>query len=72
MSCRATQDGRVVVESSGKTQSAKGENGNPLQNSCLENLIDSMKRQRDMTSGDEPPTSEGVQYATGKAEGIYE
>ena len=27
--------------------------------------MNSMKRQRDMTSGDEPPTSEGVQYATG-------
>ena len=28
--------------------------------------MNSMKRQRDMTSGDEPPTSEGVQYATGE------
>ena len=66
MSCRATQDGRVVVESSGKTQSAKGENGNPLQNSCLENLIDSMKRQRDMTPEDEPIGSEGFQNITGE------
>ena len=66
MPCRATQDGRVVVESSGKTQSAKGENGNPLQNSCLENLIDSMKRQRDMTPEDEPIGSEGFQNITGE------
>jgi len=26
--------------------------------------MDSMKRQKDMTSKDEPPRSEGVQYAT--------
>ena len=32
--------------------------------------MNSMKRQRDMTSGDEPPTSEGVQYATGEKQKV--
>ena len=66
MPCRATQDGQVIVESSDKTQSAKGENGNPLQNSCLENLIDSMKRQKDMTPEDEPIRLEGFRNFPGE------
>ena len=37
MVCRATQDGRVMVESSDKTWSTGEENGKPLQYSCLEN-----------------------------------
>jgi len=40
--------------------------GNPLQYSCLENPMDSMKTQKDMTMGDKAPRSEGVQYAIGK------
>ena len=28
--------------------------------------MDSMKRQKDMTPGDEPPKLEGIQYATGE------
>ena len=39
-------------------------NGKPLQYSCLENLMDSMKRQKDMTLKDELPRSVGAQYAT--------
>ena len=35
-----------------------GGNGNPLQYSCLENPVDSMKRQNDMTGKDEHPRSE--------------
>ena len=35
--CRATQDGLVMVESSGKTWSPREGNGKPLQYSCLEN-----------------------------------
>ena len=35
-----------------------------LQYSCLKNLTDSKKRQKDMTPEDESPRSEGVQYAT--------
>ena len=41
-------------------------NGKPLQYSCLENPMNSMKRQKDMTPEDEPPRLEGVQYATGE------
>ena len=46
--------------------STGGENGNPFQYSCLENLMDSMNRQKYMTQEDEPPKSEGVQYSTGE------
>ena len=35
------------------------------QDSCLENLTNSMKRQKDMTLKDELPRSIGTQYATG-------
>ena len=66
MPFRATQDGRVIVKSSEKTWSTGGGNGNSLQYSCLENSMNSMKRQKDMTLEDEPPRSEGVQYATGE------
>ena len=38
-------------------------NGKPLQYSGPENLMNSMKRQKDMTPEDEPPRSEGVQHA---------
>ena len=40
-------------------------NGKPLQYSCLENPMNSMKRQKDRTQKDEPPRSVGAQYATG-------
>ena len=53
-------------ERSDKTWSTAGRNGKPLQYSCCENPINSMKRQKDMTLEDEPPSSEGVQYATGE------
>ena len=46
--------------------STGGENGNPFQYSYLENLMDSMNRQKYMTQEDEPPKSEGVQYSTGE------
>ena len=39
-------------------------NGKPLQNSCLENPMNSMKRQKDRTLKDELPRSVGTQYAT--------
>ena len=39
-------------------------NGKPLQYSCLENPMNSMKRQKDKTPKDELPRSVGVQYAT--------
>ena len=37
--------------------------GKPLQHSCLENSMNSMKRQRDMTLKDELPRSVGAQCA---------
>ena len=40
-------------------------NGKPLQYSCLENPINSMKRQKDRTLKEELPRSVGAQYATG-------
>ena len=43
MPCRATQDGRVMVESSDKMWSTGEGNGKPLQYSCLENPMNSMK-----------------------------
>ena len=39
-------------------------NGKPLQYSCLENPMNSMKRQKDRTLKEELPRSEGAQYAT--------
>ena len=56
-----------MVESSEKTWSAgegNGNNGKPLQYSCLENPINSMERQKDRTLKDELPRSVGAQYAT--------
>ena len=38
-------------------------NGKPLQYSCLENPMNSMKRQNDKTLKDELPGSVGAQYA---------
>ena len=40
-------------------------NGKPLQNSCRENPMKSMKRQKDRTLKDELPRLVGAQYATG-------
>ena len=40
-------------------------NGKPLQYSCLENPMNSMKRQKDRTLKDELPRLVGAQHATG-------
>ena len=64
--CRATQDRRVMVESSDKTWSTGEGNGKPLQYSCLENPMNSMKRQKDRTLKDELPRLVGAKYATGE------
>ena len=40
-------------------------NGKPLQYSCLENPMNSMKRQNDTILKEELPGSVGAQYATG-------
>ena len=54
-----------MVESSDKTWSTGEGNGKPLQHSCLENPMNSKKRQKDRTLKDEPPRLVGAQYATG-------
>ena len=41
-------------------------NGKPLQFSCLENSMNSMKRQKDRTVKDELPRPVDTQYATGQ------
>ena len=41
------------------------ENGKPLQYSCLENPMNSMKRQKDRILKEELPKSIGAQYTTG-------
>ena len=63
--CRATQDGGVMVESSDQMWSTGEGNGMPLQYFCLDNLMNSMKRQKYRTLKDELPRSVGAQYATG-------
>ena len=47
MPCGATQDGRVMVERSDRMWSTGEGNGKPLQYSCLENPMNSMKRQNE-------------------------
>ena len=60
-----TQDGQVMVERSDRMWSTGEGNGKPLQYSCLENAINTMKRQKDRTLTDELPRSVGAQYSTG-------
>ena len=54
-----------MVESSNKMWSTGEGNGKPLQYSCLENPMNSMKRQNDRILKEELPRSVGAQYATG-------
>ena len=65
MPCGATPDGQVIVERSERLWSTGEGNGKPLQYSCLENPMNTMKRQKDRTLKDELPRSVGAQYATG-------
>ena len=53
-----------MVESSDKTWSTGEGNGKPLQYSCLENPMNSMKRHKDGTLKDEIPRLVGAQYAS--------
>ena len=55
-----TQEGWVTVESSDKMWSTGEGNGKPLQYSCLENPMNSMKKQKDRTLNDELPRSVGA------------
>ena len=54
-----------MVERSDRMGSPGEGNGTPLQHSCLENPINSMKRQNDRTLKEELPRSVVAQYATG-------
>ena len=54
-----------MVERSDRMWSTGKRNGKQLQYSCLENPMNSMKRQKDRTLKDELPRSVGTQYATG-------
>ena len=63
--CEATQDRRVIVERSDRMWSTGKGNGKPLQYSCLENSMNSMKTQNDRILKEELPRSVGAQYATG-------
>ena len=65
MPCAATQDGQVMVERSDRMRSTGEGNGKPLQYSCLEKPMNSMKRQNDKILKEELPRSVGAQYATG-------
>ena len=65
MACGATQDRWVMVESSDRMWSTGEENGKPLQYSCLDNPMNSVKRQKDRTLKEELPRSVGAQSAAG-------
>ena len=65
LACGATQDGWVMVERSDRMWSSGEGNGTPLQYSCLENPMNSMKRQNDRIPKEELTKSVGAQYATG-------
>ena len=54
-----------MVERSGRMWSTGEGDGKLLQYSCLENPMNSMKRQKGRTLKDELPRSVGAQYATG-------
>ena len=66
MPCGATQDGWAMVERSDTMWSTGERNGKVLQYSCLENPMNSMKRQNDRTLKEELPRMAGAQYATGE------
>ena len=62
--CGATQDGRVMVERCDRMWSTGEGNGKPLQYSCLENSMNSIKRQNDRILKENLPRSVDAQYAT--------
>ena len=53
----ATQERRVMVERSDRMSSTGEGNGKPLQYSCLENPMNSMKKQNDSILKEELPRS---------------
>ena len=65
MPCGATKDGQVMGERSDAMWSTGEGNGKSLQYSCLEDPMDSTKRQKDRILKEELPRLVGAQYATG-------
>ena len=63
-SCVAPQACLGFIELDKAVVTGEG-NSKPLQYSCLENPMNSMKRQNDRIPKEELPRSLGVQYATG-------
>ena len=61
----ATQDRRVIVERFDRMRSTGEGNGKPIQYSCLEKPMNSMKRQNYRILKEELPRSLGAHYATG-------
>ena len=56
----ATQDGRVMMERSDRMWSTGERKGKPLQHFCLENPMNSMKRQKDRILKEELSRSVGA------------
>ena len=54
-----------MLERSDRMRSTGERNGKPLQDSCLENPMNSMKRQNNRILNEELSRSVGAQYATG-------
>ena len=65
MLCGATQDGWVMLERSDRMWSTGEGNGKPLQYSCLENPMNSMKSQNGRIPKEELHRSVSAHYATG-------
>ena len=63
MPCGAIQDRQVMVERSDRMWSTGEGNGKPLQYSCLENPMNSMKRQNDRILKEELPITIANTYA---------
>ena len=61
----ATQEGQFTVERPDRMWSTMEGTGKPLQYSCLENTMNSMKRQNDKILKEGLPRSVGTQHATG-------
>ena len=61
----ATQGGRVMVERFDRMWSTGEGNGKPIQYSCLENPMNSMKKQNERIPKEKLPRSVGAQHITG-------
>ena len=66
MPCGATQDGLVMVERSDRMWSTGEGNGKPLQYFCLENPMNSVKRQNDRILKEELPRSDMLLEISGE------